>query len=277
MKFIIFFKIFQALAVFGVIGFCLWWKIMVNRIQYDGSASLAPLQSPSQASAELGPSPVPADAEIPALAVPGASQMTALPQTQGHAVSKTDYTLAKIKMYNTSLADLQSRQQEVQKLREKLISGYKRLLDQGSVMHSSDASKSSGDVPSTIKQPSIAQPHIRLLGAALSSDASVSGENVSPTTQLDAHQQDVLDRIQRAIERVDKIQSQLQGDSGKTSEMLALTTSLDSLTNVQTAVGGADYSSKSASILVDEIMQNVAAAVASHGNLTSQAVQLALM
>lgn len=69
----------------------------------------------------------------------------------------------------------------------------------------------------------------------------------------------------------------LQGENGAASEMLALATSLDSLNNVQTAVGGADYSPKSVTILVDQIMQNVAAAVASHGNLTSQAVQLALM
>jgi hypothetical protein len=250
---------------------------MVNRIQYDGGNSFPTLQSPSQASAELGPSPVPADAEIPDIAVQGAAKTFAINAGAQQAPNKHDYTIAKIKMYNTSLADIQAHQQEVQKLRAKLLSGYQHLLEQGVGAPSADNAKSTPDATAAAKQPAVNQPHIKLLGGASAAEASASALAGEQTTGLEANQKAVLDRIQRAIDRVDKIQSQLQGDSGKTAEMLALTTSLDSLTNVQTAVGGADYNSKSAALLVDQIMQNVAAAVASHGNLTSQAVQLALM
>jgi len=269
-------KISSNQTVLGDVGICPWWKIMVNRIQYDGGSIFPTLQSPSQVSAELGPSPVPSDADILGLAVPGVSKNYGLGANQGQQPSKHDYTIAKIKMYNASLADIQARQQELQKLRSRLMSGYKHLLDQSSPQQSADASVSKSSTMAAANS-NILQPHVKLLGENLSSNPVNSTNSVETTTQLDMNQKEMLNRIARAIDRVDKIQSQLQGDGGKTSEMLALTTSLDGLTNVQTAVGGADYSSKSANILVDQIMQNVASAVASHGSITSQAVQLALM
>lgn len=79
---------------------------------------------------------------------------------------------------------------DLQKLRERLMSGYKRLLGQASVtgdaeMYNSSAASAGSTAP-------IAQPHIQLLGAALSHDPLQVGSQIDPTTQLDANQQAIL-------------------------------------------------------------------------------------
>jgi hypothetical protein len=244
---------------------------MVSRIQSDAGVFLPSLQPPSLVSAQLGPSPVAQDAEAPSIAVPGVANLGNESFTSFDTSHTHDYAVFKIKIYGADLTNIQNRQEELKKLREKLFSTYKQIVEKNSPNKATDNADSRVNNSSN---ETVLLQHLKLLGSGLKDQLAPSATD--QIAQFDQSQKVILQRISRAIERIDAIQSRLTGDADKTSALLALSSSIDGLNSLSNSVVVSNYGEKTANQICDSIIQNASLAIMAQGNITASTVNLAL-
>jgi hypothetical protein len=245
---------------------------MANRIQNDGNAYFEPLQSTSQAYAKLGPSTVPSDAELPSIVIPSVATTMSKNDATVKQGSSIDYNIVKIKLYNAQLGDIEERQKELNKIREKLFSWLKNLSNQN---HDNSNVKLQSHNFTTMGSKKLeVLPEIKLLGSTLhnpdNGNQEITSQNVTSA------QEAIVNRITTALNTVDSIQSQLQTQHVKATDLLVLSSSIDGLNYLQSSVNIEPSNMAVASQICDRIIQNASLALVAQGNVTPDLANLAI-
>jgi flagellin-like hook-associated protein FlgL len=261
---------------------------MFGRIQNDGlPASVTSVQSVT-ARADLGVAPVATGAELPETAVNAAANSQQL-SPDGNARAAVAGVLGHIRTAVGKSQDMEKAGKQLDEIRSRLLLGHSDLsTDTPNPEAVKKAQKALADLQQIVMLHPLKDMTV-VTNAKTAETKPVfkhvelpplhKGEQQDPrkTSVGPADRDQVLDKIQNALDRIDTLQVKLgENQAENDNRLFNLSTSVSGLNTARYQVDDSPFSLTAASTAVENIMTNVKAAVIAHGKASSDIVQIVL-